>query len=390
MTDLSRKRDRERLPLRPDPHWQRLGAGAYLGFRRGPNTWLARFRGRDGKQQWQPLGEALEFDEAKRRAEDWLSQFAGSPVRTVKRDTVVAALETYLTDLRRQDRADGAKTAEGRFRTALGFDSKTKSYKDALAGMQLEDATQDDFLEWRDRLRTGRLPRTVNRLVRAVSAGLNRANRLGHIGNPAAWRFEALPDDEESETAVFLTPAQRSELIDAASPSAAAFLRGLELCGARPKELAAATAGDFDGERLKLSHRKGRPPRLRSRYVVLDEEGIAFFKLQAKDKLPAAPLFTEEGRKPWRRDQWAEEVRKAIAARNKAARGPARIPSDASAYSFRHARISELLQVYGVDPLTVGAQTGTSLRMIERAYYKFIPSVMREKLTAHKPTRPAD
>ena len=87
---------------------------------------------------------------------------------------------------------------------------------------------------------------------------------------------------------------------------------------------------------------------------------------------------------------WAEEVRKAIAAHNQTARGTERVPSGASAYSFRHARISELLQVYGVDPLTVGAQTGTSLRMIERAYYKFIPSVMREKLAAQKPTLPAD
>jgi integrase len=388
--DLSRKRERERLPIRREAYWQRLAGGAYLGFRRGPDTWLARYRGRNGRQQWQPLGEALEFDEAKRRAEDWLSQFAGSPVRTVKRDTVSAALETYLTDLRRHDRADAAKTAEGRFRTALGFDLKTKTCNDPLATMQLEDTTQDDFLEWRDRLRDGRLPRTVNRLVRAVSAGLNRAHRLGHIGNPAAWRFEALPDDNEPDTAVFLTPVQRRGLIRAASPSAAVFLRGLELSGARPKELAAATTADFDGERLKLSHRKGRPPRLRSRYLVLDNEGVAFFKSQAKDKLPAAPLFTEDGQKAWRRDMWAEEVRKAIAAHNKTARGPARVPSDASAYSFRHARISELLQVYGVDPLTVGAQTGTSLRMIERVYYKFIPSVMREKLAAVKPTLLAD
>ena len=30
----------------------------------------------------------------------------------------------------------------------------------------------------------------------------------------------------------------------------------------------------------------------------------------------------------------------------------------ASAYSSRHARISELLQLYGVDPLTLAAQTG--------------------------------
>ena len=69
-------------------------------------------------------------------------------------------------------------------------------------------------------------------------------------------------------------------------------------------------------------------------------------------------------------------------------RGGARVPAEASAYSFRHARISELLQVYGVDPLTVAAQTGTSLRMIERTYFKFIRSAMLEKL-ANLKARPA-
>ena len=382
MTDLSRKRDREQLQPRREPYWQRLGAGAYLGFRRGPDTWIARYRGRDEKQRYNSLGEALEFDEAKKQAEDWLAQFARVPVRAAKRDTVAAALDAYLVDLKRHGRADAARSAEGRFRTAFGFEFATSRYVDPLAETQLDQTTHEDFLEWRDRLASGRLPRTVNRLVRAVSAGLNRAHRLGHIGNPAAWRLEGLPDDEESETAIFLTRAQRKGLIDAASPAAAAFLRGLELTGARPKELATARVGDFDGEGLKLSHRKGRPPKLRSRYVVLDDEGIDFFKSQAKDKLPAAPLFSEDGQKPWRRDTWAAEIRTAIASHNKTARGAMRIPSDASAYSFRHARISELLQVYGVDPLTVGAQTGTSLRMIERTYYKFIPSVMREKLTA--------
>jgi hypothetical protein len=48
--------------------------------------------------------------------------------------------------------------------------------------------------------------------------------------------------------------------------------------------------------------------------------------------------------------------------------------------SLPAARISELLQVHEVDPLTVAAQTGTSLVMIEKAYLKFIPSAMEEKL----------
>jgi integrase len=382
--DLSRKRERDRLTPRPDCYWQRLAEGAYLGFRRGPDTWHARFRSRDGKQRYQPLGEALEYDAAKERAEAWLSQLAGSPVRSAKRDTVLAALESYVADLRRHSRGDAAKKAEGEFKTALGFDRKSKGYSDPLASLQLEDATRDDFADWRDRLVPGRLARTVNRYVRAVTAGLNRAYQLGHVGNPASWRMQALSDDEETETAVFLTPIQRKGLIGAASANAAAFLRGLELSGARPKELAEAAVSDFDGERLKLSHRKGRPPKLRSRYVVLDIDGVAFFKSQADGKSPSDRLFTPADGKFWRRDIWAAEVRSAISRHNRTAQGAARVPSGASAYSFRHARISELLQVYGIDPLTVAAQTGTSLRMIERTYFKFIRSAMLEKLASLK------
>ena len=101
--------------------------------------------------------------------------------------------------------------------------------------------------------------------------------------------------------------------------------------------------------------------------------------------MPPDTLFTTADGRPWRRDQWAQEVRSAIAAHNKrAAQGELPIPTGASAYSFRHARISELLQVYGVDPLIVAAQNGTSLRMIERAYFKFIRSAMLEKLASLK------
>ena len=65
---------------------------------------------------------------------------------------------------------------------------------------------------------------------------------------------------------------------------------------------------------------------------------------------------------------------------NEEAKAADRVPEAATAYSFRHARISELLRIHGVDPLTVAAQTGTSLVMIEKAYLKFIPSAFRAKL----------
>ena len=364
--------------MRHTPYFQRIGRGAFLGFRRGPDTWSARFRSRDGKQTHKFLGGPLEFDEAKRQAETWLAQLAGSAVRSVKRSTVREALEAYLADLRRHGRLDTAREAEGRFKTVI--------YEDTVADLELEAVTRDDFLEWRDRLLEGRQPRTVNRNVRAVMAALNHAIDLGYLGNPAAWRLKALSDDVEEggETAVFLDATQRKAVIAAASPAAARFLRGLGLTGARPKELAAAVVADFDGQKLRLAHRKGRPAKLRLRHVVLSAEAIEYFKEQSKDKLPGAPLFTEDGETPWRRHIWAREMRAAIAKHNEQAKGNKRISTDASAYSFRHARISELLQIYGVDPLTVAAQTGTSIAMIEKAYLRFIPSAMQEKLAALK------
>lgn len=379
MTDLSRKRVRESLPVRREAYWQRLAEGAYLGYRRGPGTWLARFRGRDRRQQWHPLGEALEYDEAKARAEAWLAQLAGSAVRSVKRDTIKAALESYLDDLREHGRADAAKEAEWRFKKTV--------YSDPLADTSLERATKDDFREWRERQKPGREPRTLNRHVRSVVAALNYAvKEAGHVGNPMAWSLKPLADDveDDGETAIFLTPEQRKALVDAAAPFAAAFLRGLELTGARPQELAAATVAHFDGEQIRLAHRKGKPPKLRVRHTVLGPEGIAFFEKQTADKPPDALIFTEDGETQWRRHMWARTVRAAVKAHNKKAKGRERLPVGVGAYAMRHARISELLQIHGVDPLTVAAQTGTSLAMIEKAYLRFIPSAMREKLAGVK------
>jgi integrase len=376
MPDLSRKRERARLGQRAAPHFQRIGKGAFLGFRKGPDTWCARYRARDGKQIYKFLGGPLEFDDAKRAAEQWLAQLAGTSVRTFTRSTVRVALEAYLEDLRHHGRLDTAREAEGRFKTVV--------YKDFIADLQLESLTRNDLQEWRERLRKGRKPRTVNRSVRAVVAALNRALELGYVGSPGAWKLRALSDDvdEGGETAVFLDAGQRKEIISAATPYAAQFFRALELTGARPKELSVALVADFDGHTLRLSHRKGRPPKLRARQVVLGIEAVEFFRRQAQDRLPSEHLFTEDGNTPWRRHTWAREMRAAIAKCNEDARGKIRVSAEASAYSFRHARISELLQVYHIDPLTVAAQTGTSLAMIERAYLRFIPSALQEKLAA--------
>ncbi|HEY2418374.1 MAG TPA: hypothetical protein VGH84_10690 [Steroidobacteraceae bacterium] len=376
--DISGKKTRERLTPKREPYWQRLKKGSYLGFRRGPDSWVVRHRGRDGAQVYHALGEGMDFDAAKTMAEGWLAQVAGSAVRRPKRGTVRQALEAYVADLKMQGREGTATEVEGRFKTTV--------WEDALAETVLETCTLEDVTEWRQRLRHGRQNRSVNRQVRAVLAGVRRAKQLGHVVNLDAFDVQPLVDDveDDGETAIFLNPDQRTGLIKVAPPSLARFLRGLELSGARPSELASATVGDFTGDTLKLSHRKGRAAKLRTRFTVIAEEDAEFLKEQCRDKLPTALLFTEDGEARWRRFRWARGIQTAIKLHNKKARGAARIPPLASAYSFRHARISELLQIHAIDPLTVASQTGTSVAMIEKAYLRFIPNAMREKLKAVK------
>jgi len=380
LPDLSKKRERDRLAVARNPYFMKLGKGAYLGFRRGPDTWHARFRDKKKKQHSKALEEFRpnDYDGAKKAAEAWFEQMGAPATRAIKRDTVRLALDAYLADLLRHGRTAAATDATGRFKQIV--------HPDAIADLSLEAATKDDFLEFRDRLRKGRQPRSVNRHFRSIAAGLNRATELGHVGNPAAWRLKPLADDvdDDGETAVFLSPEHRRALIAAAESRAAEFFRGMELTGARPRELAEATARDFNGSTLRLAHRKGRPPKLRVRYTVLGPDAIEFFAMMAADKLPSAWLFTEDGSTPWRRHYWGRAFRRAFKAVNKSARGSARIPAGASSYGFRHARISELLQVHGVDPLTVAHQTGTSLVMIERAYLRFIPQALQEKLASLK------
>lgn len=380
LSDLSTESKRLRLTKRREPYWQRLHKGCYLGFRRGPNTWIARYTQRNnGKYRYQYKAiDANAFDEAKDVARAWFGHLGSSAARVVRRGSVRDALETYTKILIEQGRQTTADNAADRFRLIV--------WNDPIAEIKLEDLTRQDFREWRERLGTGRQNRSVNRHVRSVVAGLNVAIREGHTGNQEAWALKPLADDTEAggTAIVFIRQMQRTAIIKAASPMCAAFLQAIEYTGGRPGELAGATVADLDkqGGTLILRHKKGRPATVRARAVELSTAGLAFFSDLARSKLPNAPLLVDPNGKHWNRHKWADEVQAAIAAVNANAKGQSRIPKGTSAYSYRHARISEMLQLGKIDPVTVGHQTGTSVRMIETSYFKFIGSAMRAKLDA--------
>jgi integrase len=379
---IKTKTARDKLPLRRNAYFETLSKGCALGFRRGPDTWIARLYTPSAKPPfaYHPLGQREDFTAAKEAADAWFALMGKGIRRAPTRGTVRDALASYVRHLRSHNRRKSAWEVGQRFRLTVGRTSE-------FGRKMLESVMRDDVEAWRNGLRKGRKPRSVNRQVRAVVAALNHAISHGHIGKREAWKVAHLVDDGAENVAVFLTAQQRDRLIAAAPKPLAALLTGYANTGARPSELAKAVVADFDskGGTVTLKHHKGRGGKQRTRAVMLSDTGAQFFRTQIRGKLPQAPLISNEAGGHWTDQQWCDGIARAIIAANAKAKKPAqRIPAGASAYAFRHTRISELLQTYGVDPVTVAAQCGTSVLMIEKSYFKFISSSMRDKLNAVK------
>lgn len=388
--DITTKAGRARLAAQREPYWAKLSRGAFIGFRRGPDTWIARYRDRLGKQHFTSLGQTDDYAAVRQRAELWCQQLgaaAPSTITAAKSGTVQDALDSYLTHLRRSGRGKAAEIADSKFGTCIAHD--------VLAGKRLFDCTNEDFQQWRERLKVDKhgrelLPQTVNRYVAAVTAALNYAVTLGgHTGNPVAWSFVKLPTESltlgtisDEEAAVYISNNERARLLKNAEPALQLYLRALYASGARPSEIANAYVRDYDASQNTLTLRmlKGRPARMRARLVELQPDDAKLFKELVKGKAPNQLLVLDENGAPWTRHKWALGIRAAIRYANASAKPDQLLQNEISAYSFRHSRISELLQVYKIDAVTVARQTGTSLAMMERYYWKFIPSSVRAQI----------
>lgn len=384
---------RQRLPRREAPYYMELTEGNFLGYRCLADSWCARHRDRHGKQHHKKFGKlpeyeaAKKYEAAKRQAETWFEQMGGVAARDIKRGTVRNALDTYLKHLRMHDRGAAAATAEGKFETCI--------YDDPIASMLLENTTRDDWQEWRARLKLERrlANQSVNRYVGAVTPALNCAVENGHTGNPLAWKLADLSVEQqgtgEAEAAVFITDVQADRLFKNASPAARDFFEGMDKSGARPQELAAAKVRDYnaDAHTLVLRHFKGRPAKLRARVVSLDKKDAPAFRRMIAGKMPDAPLFADDKGRHWTSHRWAAEFRAAAFLANGNATPQQFIPMEnrkrgergASAYSIRHRRISIMLQRMDINIGVVAEQTGTSVAMIEKYYFKFLSAELQAK-----------
>lgn len=366
--DLSKVGDRERLKTQREPHWQRLRAGCFLGFRPskrgGRGTWIARAYDEDtGKYRVKSLGDfgtlaGNEMFAAAKRETEALSDLveAGGEVRA-KIETVADACRNYATS---------RPEAESRFKRYV--------YDDPLGKVRLAKIRRRHLKEWRERLAARpalvsrrkegepvhreRAASTVNRDMAVVRAALAKVLSPGSPNSEAAWQ-EALKatSNANGRRTLYLDREQRRKMVQATPAEAAPFVRALCLLPLRPGALAALTAGDFDKRTAELTI--GNDKAGKARRIQLPTEAAKLLSAQAKDKLPAAPLFRRANGKAWDKNSWKLPIAVAVSA--------AGLPSGATAYTLRHSTITDLVSA-GLPLLTIAQISGTSAEMIERHY----------------------
>jgi integrase len=366
--DLSKVGSRERLKARREPHWQRLRAGCFLGFRPskqgGAGTWIARAYDEDSNRySVKSLGDFGElagnkrFAAAKQEAENHAAIVEAGGVLAVKVETVGDACRAY---------AESRPEAVSRFKRHI--------YSDPLNKIKLDKLRRRHLREWRKRLEEkpavisrskngerrvrDRAPSTINRDMAVLRAALHKVIAQGTPNTEAAWQeaLKAIPNANGRRT-LYLDKGQRRALLDAMSDEAKPFASALCLLPLRPGAMAALTVGDFDKRTNELSigkDKNGKPRR-----IQIPAEAASLMVEQGKDKLPSAPLFMRSNGMAWNKDSWKKPIGAGVKA--------AGLPAEATAYTLRHSTITDLVRA-GLPLLTIAQISGTSAEMIERHY----------------------
>ncbi len=366
--DLSKVGDREKLKANREPHWQRLRAGCFLGFRPskrgGKGTWIARAYDEDaGKYRVKSLGDfgTLSGNEifaaAKKEAEKLTELVeAGGQIRA-KIETVADACKEY---------AATRPEAEHRFRRYV--------YGDPIGKMKLDKLRRRHVKDWRERLEAQpalvsrrkkgelihrkRAASTVNRDMAVLRAALAKVISPGSPNSEAAWQ-EALKATQNANgrRTLYLDRSERRKLLAKADADAFPFIRALCLLPLRPGALAALAVGDFDKRTAELT--VGKDKTGKPRRIQLPQAAAKLLADEAKNKLPGAVLLMRANGKAWDKNSWKVPIANAVSA--------AGLPKEATAYTLRHSTITDLVSA-GLPLLTIAQISGTSAEMIERHY----------------------
>ena len=372
---------RSRLKQRHQPYWRQIHTGLSIGFRKGKRggTWMVRKLGTDGNYGFEKLGiaddhqdangiDVLSYAQAHRKAlENSNQKTHGGPY------TVGDAARDYL------------EYARAHTKTAYNAETVVNAHiLPDYEKRQIDSLTAAELDRWKQNLvkspirRRGTLapklvktdddPETVrkrkasaNRHLTIFKALLNRAWSKGKVKDDSEWRrVNPFPGVNEARK-VFLQPDQCQRLVNAVSGGFRAYVQALLYTGARPgKELEYVKVRDFDRNAGTIRIPDGKTG---SREIFLTDEGVKFFARHCAGRSPDEYLLVKDDGTQWGKSHHIRFMRAAVKT--------AKLPADTTAYSLRHTYISLALK-NGMNIKVLADSTGTSIRMIEQHYAKFL------------------
>jgi len=374
---LATAAQRKALEPRREPYWNPIVARGYLGYRRTVTggSWIARYRHGNGKQEYNALKLPLHVPEdeardvAQKMALKWFEDCAKGAVQPGSGGYKVSdAADAYVASLRARKGDSAANDAQGR------INLKVKS--SPLWNKRLDRLTRGDIEEWRnlqvppgaDEEAARKAKDTANRNLTVLKALLNHAWKSERVAQPGPWAKVSPFQNVAKSRRVFLTLEQRRRLLDHTDGAFRDLLEAAMLTGARYGELRQLRVEDFDKAARRLEIHKGKTG---VRTVALSAAAHAFFARISKDKLPQAALLPRPDGQPWAHSDQDELMRAAVK--------KAKLPKETVFYTLRHTFIATALKG-GIDIASIAKNCGTSVRIIERNYAKFIPEDVGEQL----------
>lgn len=352
---------RKKLTPRKTPYWQRIAVGKFIGFYRSADggAWHARMLINE-KRYFQPIGGAIDsdYEDMLKLANDWFEQAIKLNNPKKAKQTVKSIIDDYIRYLEIEKSNDAA------YRTQKQLE---KHLLPTLGKTELKKLTTNQLKAWRDSLVkvdddpeiTRKSKDSANRVLSMTKAAFNMAFRDGAIASDVEWKRVAPFKNVGASRKLFLTDIQVTTLIKHTTGGLQKLIQSGIYTGARAGELTAALVRDYDYKSgtLDVDGKTGK------RTIYLSTDGNKYFKETTKSKLPNALIHTQDDGKAWVSNNYNREFRRAIKA--------GKLPSETVFYSLRHFHISKAL-VVGIPAQIVAENCGTSLRMLEKHYAKFM------------------
>jgi len=366
--NLSDCKKRAKLAARKEPYWQKIDRGISLGYRRkeASGTWIVRHWTTSGKKVEKAVGDcgigyqcalSLALKEAKTPSQN----------TEMRLEEVFSSYMTYVSE---HCAPSTIRDTEYRIKAHL---------LSPLGRVQLNKLSTKQLIEWRSALLRDkespealrRAKDTANRVTSILKAALNRAFQQGWCDSDSAWRRLKPYPMAGAAREGFLTEQQASKLIANCEGRFRALAIAALLTGCRFGELQKLEKDDFDPQNRSISIRNGKTG---SRFVYLSPDAVELFSSLCREQADG-PVFLNDHNRPWTKEQQRRALRKALRA--------ADLPA-ITFYELRHSHASIALS-RGINHQILAENMGTSIRMLEKHYGKFMVEVRRSQMSLHAP-----